>query len=728
MLSIVRSVELIHSSPTYDLSVKDNCNFFCGSNHSLKLSKVHNCAPFSKEERNTAGSLSPNNPDLMNYASMDVQSIFAIREQQQYRASKTRYRPTVTSKELQWYGEAYEKHVSHQMSNTVMAISHMEQAGSPIDMEYLQLLLGKSSPLLKDIAQVERDLRNTENVKALEAQLSQDLGKSTSLFESSSNVFRVSSKEHQYKLFLEIMQLPVVSFTKTKNADGSSRPAIDKVFVKTYGDQHPEVELFGTYQKLKMLMGTYVKSWYTKITTSLDSSKDHCLRPGFGFFSIVTGRLNSFKPSLQNTPARGSAAKTIKRAFTAPVGHLNLKYDYNAAEVRMASLVSNDPVMASSFKDGIRLRKQWIVGPTEKIWTELRKKGDVHIQSCHRFFNKWVDKSHPLREAIKAVVFGLIYGLSVKSLAKKLQVEQTKTSVDTIANYKKKLLDLGKDDPEIQAKLEEEERNLQDLRDRDWVAYANGLQEKMFSDFKNLSRWLKSTAKSVERDFHVASPNGKVRNLFRVLTGSSGIISAAKRRGQNAPIQGISSELGCTAGYLILDHADQYIKRFGLPEDQFPSYCRAVHDANYFVTKYEFVIPMIHITSYMATQGAANWFQETFGMRFAVPPEVELEFGAHDKNSYKWDWSLSNSWDPKMGSLARCLVDSLFDQVDIGRLELSQIPDTLRVIFSPWMHKETREYLQEHYPLLDVRDPLDNQMRDCIRQAKLMMEERLGTP
>lgn len=42
----------------------------------------------------------------------------------------------------------------------------------------------------------------------------------------------------------------------------------------------------------------------------------------------------------------------------------------------------------------------------DRLVTDLKTKGDVHIQNCHRFFGKWVEKTDPLRDAVKAVVFG----------------------------------------------------------------------------------------------------------------------------------------------------------------------------------------------------------------------------------------------------------------------------------------------------------------------------------
>jgi hypothetical protein len=183
--------------------------------------------------------------------------------------------------------------------------------------------------------------------------------------------------------------------------------------------------------------------------------------------------------------------------FTAPVGMLNIKYDYNAAEVRMAAVLSEDEVMADSFKTGMLLRKQWIVNPTSEIKAELKKKGDSHINSVHRFFKVWVDKSHPLREGIKAVIFGCIYGLSVRSLAKKLSTEQIRLAEDEIRRLKALVLIEATATGANRELLKAEKEKLEELQERDWVEYAQGLQDKLFTDFFKLSEFLDRSAERV---------------------------------------------------------------------------------------------------------------------------------------------------------------------------------------------------------------------------------------
>lgn len=191
---------------------------------------------------------------------------------------------------------------------------------------------------------------------------------------------------------------------------------------------------------------TYVKGWYTKIKSSPDGSYDGRLRPSYGFFDVVTGRLNSFDPSLQQVPSRGSLAKYIKRAFVAPTGTLHVKFDFSAHEVRFWGIIAKDDVIADTFRQGQKLRQKFRKTPSPEISQEIKKKGDVHIINIYHFFKKWVEKSDPLRDAIKAIVFGTIYSMSANSLSKSLKKQR-------VAELEDKIRKLTKREAELKASL-----------------------------------------------------------------------------------------------------------------------------------------------------------------------------------------------------------------------------------------------------------------------------------
>lgn len=606
--------------------------------------------PFSKEHRNTTGSLEPNDPDVLNYAALDVQSLMGIVEEQQARARFKLVRRSLDTEPVS-YLKMFRRHLLNQMSNTVSGISLMEEHGSPLDVDYLQYLLSSSSPLKKVIKDTLEELNAKPSVQEANRRLLQESGKATaSLFgdDISMSIFDSNKKAHKEVLLFDVLKLKVIGYTKTKQR------AIDKHFTAAYRDSVPEVALLETVSKTNKLMGTYVKGWLSKLKSSTDSLMDHCLRPSFGFFTIVTGRLNSFDPSLQQVPSRGPSAKYIKRAFVAPKGHLLIKYDYSVHERRGWSILSGDQLIADSFRVGRDLRRKLISAVSKReraeIQAELKKSGDFHIQSVHRIFKKWVEKSDPLRDAVKALVFGLIYGKGPRTLAR----------------------DIGKD-------LEE----------------ALDIIGKLFKEFPVGAAYLDAVVKQVEETGYVVGPTGRIRHMWRVFTGKSGVIAAAKRRAQNAPIQGFSSETGSSAGHLICVECFNFIREFDLDvASNWPKYNRAVHDANYFTVPFDFVIPFIHIQQHVATVGVTRWCEKTFDFKFTIEPEIEQEIAASEDRSYKWSWEIPE--------LLTQIYQTLKDQVALKRLPADDLDRTFSQVLKPWRSPTMRKMLCERYPLLGV--------------------------
>jgi DNA polymerase I-like protein with 3'-5' exonuclease and polymerase domains len=684
VVSKVSSVEWLEPDDyVYDLTVAKNSNFFASEPGSNKSVLVHNC-------------------------SGDVTYIYQIAKRQIFRAKRT-----FINREMDAAPECYypyfKAHLKHLMTKTVVSISHMETDGSPVDMDYLKLLMSKESPLLKKLSELEAQFLEFPNVKATETQLMANTGRAaTSLFGGNygSNAFKMNKKEHLDRLFFEVMGLEAVSFSKKKK-----ERAVDKIFVAAYKADYPEVKAYGEYGAATKLMSTYIKGWYKKLMSSMDSARDHILRPSFGFFTIVTGRLNSFNPSLQQVPSRGPLAPIIHRMFVAPFGHLNIRWDYNAAEVRQSSVLSGDPGIAKSFKVGQKLRRMLLQNPSDEIRKDLKLNGDVHLLNVKLFFNQIVDKSHPLRSAVKAVVFGVIYGKSAKTLGMDLMKEELGRLRDEIREISKS----DKDEKTKKKLIIDVEAKIVECEEKDWTAYAQDVIDKMFSSSPMLKKFLETSVDLARKYGHVVSPAGRVRNLWRVLTGRPGVIAAASRRAQNSPIQGFSSETGMVASYDTLQTSYYYIKETERDlEVCFPKYSRAVHDANYFYVPYEFVIPFLHITNHVSALGLAESYHKNLGIKFTIEPEIELEIGANDADAETWDWTLPQ--------LAEVIFNSLVNQIAIKRLEAKDLPSVLSTIVKPWVDIEERHVLCERYPLLGVKE-LDDQIDAFLDRSRSLLKE-----
>lgn len=381
----------------------------------------YHTAAFSKEERTTIATININkDKGFHDYGAMDVVSILHIRAKQIEMANHQ----FIEDKK---YGPYFKRHVQYQMSDTAHQLSHLAEDGSNVDAKYLRHLISADSPLRKELKALDRDMRNFPDVQEANALMLAASGlKSKGLFgakhQASNWMVRLSKPAHLRILFFDVMKFEPISET-----DGGE-PSADKEFVAEYKDTNLVVDAYGQYSALAKLLGTYAKGWYKKLTTSKDSVTDSHLRPQYTFFDVDTGRLACKNPNLQTIPTRSKLAKIIKRMFVAPSWGILVRFDYSAHEVRGWSIVSGDKALAEVFRMGQKLRQKYIADPSAENKAAVKLKGDVHLLNVKRLFNKIVEKSHPLRDAVKGVIFGLLYGKSTKTLG----VDTKKGDLDVI--------------------------------------------------------------------------------------------------------------------------------------------------------------------------------------------------------------------------------------------------------------------------------------------------------
>lgn len=667
-------------------------------------------AKFSKNERVNVGATDPKDPEFQKYGAMDVIALLGMKREQLARADHME----IAGNNFRKY---YERHMIHQMGWTAHQLSHLKNDGSKIQKSYLRTLLSADGPLRKELKRAVGEFRVYKEVKQANAAILKESGfKAGFLFgaaKAAGNwMFKLSRTPHKQKLFFDILGLTPLSKTKTGN------DAIDKAFVAHYKDKNKIVSLYGEYQALTKLLSTYAKGWFKRLSTQMDAAKDHHLRPDYSVWAVVTGRLASMGPNLQQIPSRGKLAKIIKRMFVGSKGYLMIRYDYSAHEVRIWSVASGDKVLAESFRAGQELRKAYIQDPSPENKKAIKEKGDIHILNCLRFFGKLVDKDDPLRQAVKAVVFGVLYGKGAATLGidtKQGDMDSLKGRISALYDETLKPDTTKERLVEVNKMLEELDFKLNALIEEDREAYAQGIIDKMFQEFKAGARWTEKMQKLAEEEYYVYSPIGRRRFLPAAMTKDRQIVAQQVRRGSNAPIQGFASEIGVRAGREIMEAYYKALPKFrkwlNLDKTAWDlriKFNRTVHDANYYSVPYEMVIPFLHILQYQATYGVTAAFKRDFNIDFTIEPEIEVEFvGAHDANSSAWDWSLPN--------LMNTLKQSLKDGDELGILDGTP-QEVLDTILKPWKSKTMRHWLQENYPLLGVKE-LDPQIRGALKMA-----------
>jgi hypothetical protein len=86
-------------------------------------------------------------------------------------------------------------------------------------------------------------------------------------------------------------------------------------------------------------------------------------------------------------------------------------------------------------------------------------------------------------------------------------------------------------------------------------------------------------------------------------------------------------------------------------------------------------------------------YEEEFGLKFTVEPEIEVEVGCKDTKSYKWNWELTD--------IKKHLEQAVHDGIDAGFYSESK-EAILAKIFEPWRNKESLRFLDDNFPLLGV--------------------------
>ena len=205
--------------------------------------------------------------------------------------------------------------------------------------------------------------------------------------------FNLGSPKQLQEVLFEDLQLPKTRKTKT----GYSTDAAVLADLQE-SNPHPFLDLLLQHREATKLR---------QIIESLDSaiSDDHRVHTTYVQTGSQTGRLSSTDPNLQNIPVRTEESRRIRSAFEVGDGFESLlTADYSQIEMRIMAHLSGDEGLIEAFNSG----------------------EDLHRFVGARVFG--VDPSEvtsAMRTKVKAMSYGLVYGLSAFGLSKQLRIEQS---------------------------------------------------------------------------------------------------------------------------------------------------------------------------------------------------------------------------------------------------------------------------------------------------------------
>jgi len=244
-------------------------------------------------------------------------------------------------------------------------LARMEEAGIGADLDYL---VGLQAEFAAQVKAVEQDA-----------------------YASVGREFNLGSPKQLQQILFDELKLPKTKRIKT----GYTTDADALLWLS---EQAPDVPLLG-----HLLRHRDVSRLKTVVDSLIPMVDDHSrIHTTFSQIIAATGRLSSQDPNLQNIPIRTAEGRRIRRAFVVGDGFEALMTaDYSQIEMRIMATLSEDAGLIEAFASG----------------------EDLHTFVASRAFNLPPDQIDPeLRRRIKAMSFGLAYGLSAFGLAQQLRI------------------------------------------------------------------------------------------------------------------------------------------------------------------------------------------------------------------------------------------------------------------------------------------------------------------
>ncbi|WP_259801934.1 DNA polymerase I [Corynebacterium sanguinis] len=323
----------------------------------------------------------------------------------------------------------------------VSILAEMEHAGIAVDVDVLE---GQLKDFTAKVTQVEEEARQLVDEPSL----------------------NLSSPKQLSVVLFDKLELPKTKKTKTGYstaageiealAEKNPHPFLDKLLA------HRE------YQKMKSTIEGLIKA----------VADDGRIHTTFKQTVASTGRLSSVDPNLQNIPVRTEAGRRIRSAFTVGSDYeCLLTADYSQIEMRVMAHLSQDSGLIEAYREG----------------------EDLHNFVGSRVFDVPIDQVTPeLRRRVKAMSYGLVYGLSAYGLSNQLSIS---------------------------------------------AGEAKSIMESYFERFGGVKSYLDNVVEQARRDGYTSTVFGRRRYLPELTSDNRVARENAERAALNAPIQGSAADI-----------------------------------------------------------------------------------------------------------------------------------------------------------------------------------------
>jgi DNA polymerase-1 len=335
--------------------------------------------------------------------------------------------------------------------------------------ESVALLRELELPLVSVLAEMERAgiAADTEHFAAMSATLHGEAkAAEQAAYAVVGHEFNLGSPKQLQEVLFNELSLPKTKRIKTGYTTDSE--ALTSLLAQT---GHPVLEHLLRHRDVAKLMS---------IVDSLIpmAGEDGRIHTTFNQTVAATGRLSSTDPNLQNIPIRSELGRQIREGFVVGEGYeCLLSADYSQIELRIMAHLSGDEALIAAFESG----------------------HDFHAATASRVFGVPPGDVGPeLRAKIKAMNYGLAYGLSAYGLSQQLRITPDE---------------------------------------------ARGLMEEYFKEFGGVRDYLHEVVARARMDGYTATMMGRRRYLPDLTSDNRQRREMAERMALNAPIQGSAADV-----------------------------------------------------------------------------------------------------------------------------------------------------------------------------------------
>ncbi|GGF30206.1 DNA polymerase (POL I) [Williamsia phyllosphaerae] len=313
---------------------------------------------------------------------------------------------------------------------------------------------------------------DTEHFGELESQFAARIRNAADLaFEAIGEQINLGSPKQLQTVLFDKLEMPKTKRTKTGYTTDAD--ALQSLFDKT---EHPFLAHLLDHRdatRLKVTVDGLLKS----------VADDGRIHTTFTQTIAATGRLSSTEPNLQNIPVRTDAGRDIRKGFVVGQGPDATRYeslmtaDYSQIEMRIMAHLSEDAGLIEAFNTG----------------------EDLHSFVGSRAFGVPIDEvTADMRRRVKAMSYGLAYGLSAFGLSAQLKIS---------------------------------------------TGEAKEQMEAYFSRFGGVRDYLQETVEEARRNEYTSTLFGRRRYLPDLNSDNRQRREVAERAALNAPIQGTAADI-----------------------------------------------------------------------------------------------------------------------------------------------------------------------------------------